>query len=103
MSCSPNFVSLVSEGSVRGYPRYQEVSDVTYLLALIAVVAVAVLCWKAFGPEKSAGPTTPSTRSPQRKHISPQRKHIKGPDDDPEFLWRLSRQHRDGDSGSTGR
>ncbi|MFI9510635.1 hypothetical protein [Nocardia sp. NPDC052566] len=67
----------------------------TYLLALIAVVAVAVLCWKAFGPEKSAGPTTPPTRSPQRKQI-------KGPDDDPEFLWRISRQHRDGD-GSTER
>ncbi|MFQ6326395.1 hypothetical protein ACLMAL_09695 [Nocardia sp. CWNU-33] len=67
----------------------------TYLLALIAVVAVAVLCWKAFGPEKS-DPTTPPTRSPQRKHI-------KGPDDDPEFLWRLSRQHRDGDSGPTER
>ncbi|MEU0501642.1 hypothetical protein [Nocardia sp. NPDC005998] len=61
----------------------------TYLLALIAVVAVAVLCWKAFGPEKS-GPSAPSTRSPQRKRIM-------GPDDDPEFLWRLSRQHRDGD------
>jgi hypothetical protein len=67
-----------------------------YLLALIAVVAIAVLCWKAYGPEKSAGPTSPSMRSPQRKHI-------KGPDDDPEFLWRLSRQHRDGDSGSTDR
>ncbi|WP_063045430.1 hypothetical protein [Nocardia pseudovaccinii] len=64
----------------------------TYLLALIAVVAVAVLCWKAFGPEKTAGPPT---RSPQRKRIM-------GPDDDPEFLWRLSRQHRDGD-GSTER
>ncbi|MFQ6398475.1 hypothetical protein ACLMAJ_34175 [Nocardia sp. KC 131] len=68
----------------------------TYLLALIAVVAVAVLCWKAFGPEKSSGPTTPSTRAPQRKQI-------KGPDDDPEFLWRLGRQHRDGDSNPTER
>ncbi|AFU05692.1 hypothetical protein [Nocardia brasiliensis] len=68
----------------------------TYLLALIAVVAVAVLCWKAFGPEKSAG-STPSApaRSP--------RKRIMGPDDDPEFLWRLSRQHRDGDSGGNER
>ncbi|WP_227997222.1 hypothetical protein [Nocardia australiensis] len=73
----------------------------TYLLALIAVVAVAVLCWKAFGPEKSAGPTTPTTRLPLRH--SSQRKPIKGPDDDPEFLWRLSHQHRDGDSGPTER
>ncbi|GAB2730512.1 hypothetical protein [Nocardia thraciensis] len=61
----------------------------TYLLALIAVVAVAVLCWKAFGPERShrlgAGPT-------QRKVI--------GPDDDPEFLWRIDHRHRDGESGT---
>jgi hypothetical protein len=63
---------------------------VTYLLALIAVVAVAVLCWKAFGPDRMTGPTAPPARSHQRKHP-------KGPDDDPEFLWRLSRQHRDGD------
>ncbi|WP_194831969.1 hypothetical protein [Nocardia sp. XZ_19_369] len=68
----------------------------TYLLALIAVVAVAVLCWKAFGPEKTAGPTAGPTRPPQRKRAV-------GPDDDPEFLWRLSRQHRDGEPGSTER
>ncbi|WP_067654139.1 hypothetical protein [Nocardia harenae] len=58
-----------------------------YLLALIAVVAVAVLCWKAFGPAGSS---------------APQRKRTVGPDDDPEFLWRLSRQqqHRDGEAGT---
>lgn len=67
----------------------------TYLLALIAVVAIAVLCWKAFVPERT-GPTAPQTRSPQRKRVI-------GPDDDPEFLWRLSRQHRDGESGSAER
>ncbi|WP_327110407.1 hypothetical protein OHB12_21740 [Nocardia sp. NBC_01730] len=67
----------------------------TYLLALIAMAAVAVLCWKAFGPEK-AGPTAPQALSPRRKRII-------GPDDDPEFLWRLSRQHRDGESGPTDR
>lgn len=60
----------------------------TYLLALIAVVTIAVLCWKAFGPERK---TTPRVT----------RNRILGPDDDPEFLWRISRpQHRDGDSGS---
>ncbi|BCK58783.1 hypothetical protein [Nocardia wallacei] len=62
----------------------------TYLLALIAVVAVAVLCWKAFGPERSrrlgAGPA--------------QRNRIIGPDDDPDFLWRISRPHHDGDPGN---
>ncbi|MFC8526702.1 hypothetical protein [Nocardia sp. NPDC057227] len=59
-----------------------------YLLALIAVVAIAVLCWKAFGPAGSS---------------APQRTRTVGPDDDPEFLWRLSRQqHRDGESGKGG-
>ncbi|NNH75421.1 hypothetical protein HLB23_37185 [Nocardia uniformis] len=62
----------------------------TYLLALIAVVAVVVLCWKAFGPQRSSGTgPTPAARN-----------RVIGPDDDPEFLWRLSRQHRDGEQGS---
>jgi hypothetical protein len=68
------------------------VIDVTYLLALIAVVAVAMLCWKAFGPQR-----------PHRigaGHAVSHRKPVKGPDDDPEFLWRISRQHRDGDPGA---
>ncbi len=64
----------------------------TYLLALIAVVAVAMLCWKAFGPQR-----------PNRidaGHTGGQRKRTIGPDDDPEFLWQISRQHRDGDPGA---
>ncbi|MEV6059597.1 hypothetical protein [Nocardia asteroides] len=61
----------------------------TYLLALIAIVAVAVLCWKAFGPEKPRPQSGPPSRRP-----------ILGPDDDPEFLWRLNKQHRD-DSGQS--
>ncbi|WP_280234171.1 hypothetical protein [Nocardia cyriacigeorgica] len=65
----------------------------TYLLALIAVVAIAVLCWKAFGPDRGAGSSAPIRRAPKR---------VVGPDDDPEFLWRISRQqHRDGDPGPT--
>ncbi|MEU8896630.1 hypothetical protein [Nocardia sp. NPDC048505] len=65
----------------------------TYLLALIAVVAIAVLCWKAFGPERM------SEQAPR----TPQPKRVVGPDDDPEFLWRLSKQRRDGDGSSTER
>lgn len=64
-----------------------------YLLALIAVVAIVVLCWKAFGPQRSTG--IGSTSTPRNRVI--------GPDDDPEFLWRLSRQHRDGEPGSPER
>lgn len=59
-----------------------------YLLALIAVIAVAVLMWKAFGPGRTDRPVAP-----------PRRRPILGPDDDPDFLWRISReqQRRDGD------
>lgn len=45
-----------------------------YLLALIGAVTLAVLLWKAFGP---------GTRATTR---------VLGPDDDPEFLWRMSRE-----------
>ena len=49
-----------------------------YLLALIGLVTVVVLFWKAFGPQMT-------TRSSTR---------VTGPDDDPDFLWRMSRQQR---------
>lgn len=52
--------------------------DVIYLLALIAAVAIAVLLWRAFGPQRGAPPV--------------RRPGPKGPDDDPDFLWRLDRQ-----------
>lgn len=60
----------------------------TYLLALIALIAVAVLMWKAFGPGRPDQPVAP-----------PRRRPVLGPDDDPDFLWRISReqQRRDGD------
>ena len=69
----------------------QEVSHVTYLLALIAVVVIAVLCWKAFGPERMSEPAPRAGRA----------KRVIGPDDDPDFLWRLSKQRRDGDGSSS--
>ncbi len=48
-----------------------------YLLALIGLVSVIVLFWKAFGPtvQEPAG-------------------RVGGPDDDPEFLWRMNRDGR---------
>ncbi|GAB4589354.1 hypothetical protein [Nocardia sp. NPDC127526] len=60
----------------------------TYLLALIAIVAVAVLCWKAFGPQRPTGSGS----------ASPRRNRVIGPEDDPDFLRKLSREHRDGES-----
>ncbi|KQU36291.1 MULTISPECIES: hypothetical protein [Nocardiaceae] len=43
-----------------------------YVLALIGLVVVIVLLWKSFGPETGAP-----------------RGRVTGPDDDPEFLWKI--------------
>ncbi|MEZ5153350.1 hypothetical protein [Rhodococcus zopfii] len=49
-----------------------------YLLAFIGAVTLAVLLWKGFGPSA---------------HTHPGR--ALGPDDDPEFLWKVDREvHR---------
>ena len=65
----------------------EEVSVVIYLLALVGLVTVTVLFWKAFGPVS---------------HASGQPR-VTGPDDDPEFLWRLNRQARkSGDTPEPG-
>lgn len=56
-----------------------------YLLALIGVVAVTVLFWKAFGPGTRTSPT-----------------RAVGPDDDPEFLWRINREARRGGKDGAG-
>ncbi|WP_068156124.1 hypothetical protein [Rhodococcus phenolicus] len=49
-----------------------------YLLAFIGAVTLAVLLWKAFGPG-----------------VRPQSGRALGPDDDPEFLWKVDREvHR---------
>jgi hypothetical protein len=47
---------------------------VQYVLAAIGAVTVAVLLWKAFGPQRSAG-----------------RRPVLAPEDDPEFLRGLNR------------
>ncbi|MFG1782828.1 hypothetical protein ACGFIU_10355 [Rhodococcus oryzae] len=47
-----------------------------YLVTLVALVILAVLLWKAFGPDTSAPPAG----------------RVLGPDDDPEFLWRMNRR-----------
>ena len=59
-----------------------------YVLALIAAITVAVLLWKAFGPEP--GPASGRRPSP-------------APDDDPECLRRLGerkRRYRDGEDSA---
>ncbi|MGN0041205.1 MULTISPECIES: hypothetical protein [unclassified Rhodococcus (in: high G+C Gram-positive bacteria)] len=67
-----------------------------YLLALIGAVTLAVLLWKAYGPNSGKPPA-----------------RVVGPDDDPEFLWKVDREVRrrppddtarpDPDSGDTGK
>lgn len=53
-----------------------------YVLALIGLITVAVLLWKAFGPQLNA----PKGGGGSGRAL--------GPDDDPDFLWRLSREKR---------
>jgi hypothetical protein len=50
-----------------------------YLLALIGALTIAVLLWRAFGPE--------------RVGVSSHRAPV-APDDDPDFLRKLGEQHR---------
>ncbi|MCH5643928.1 MULTISPECIES: hypothetical protein [unclassified Gordonia (in: high G+C Gram-positive bacteria)] len=65
----------------------------TYLFALIGVIAIGFLLWRAFGPQSegtggvSSGPKT--TRGPL------------GPDDDQDFLRDLDNKTR-GTNGSDG-
>lgn len=53
-----------------------------YLLALIGALTVAVLLWRAFGPE--------------RVGVSSRRTPV-APDDDPDFLRKLGEQQRRGE------
>lgn len=54
-----------------------------YVLATIGAVSVALLLWKAFGPERAAGPDA----------------RVPGPDDDPDFLRELERRQRPDSDG----
>lgn len=56
-----------------------------YLLALIGIVALAVLVWRALGPDADV----PETR-------------VVGPDDDPDFLWKMGRDNTGRDRGGSG-
>ncbi|QBJ95701.1 hypothetical protein ERC79_06760 [Rhodococcus sp. ABRD24] len=60
-----------------------------YLLALIGLVTLAVLFWKAFGPTAATAARGPGSGA------GGGRGSVRGPDDDPEFLWRVERDtHR---------
>lgn len=57
----------------------------TYLLAAVGAIAVAMLLWRAFGPDRSGG-TGLATRG---SGGSPS-----APDDDPDFLRKLDEHNR---------
>lgn len=56
-----------------------------YLLALIGLVTLGVLLWRAFGPDTDTQPV----------------RRTMGPDDDPEFLRRIDPGAARGQSGDT--
>ncbi|WP_305092500.1 hypothetical protein [Prescottella sp. R16] len=64
-----------------------------YLLALIGLVTLAVLFWKAFGPTA----TTATLRGGRGTRTDGR---VVGPDDDPEFLWRVDRDNHRRQSGT---
>ncbi|OLR90727.1 hypothetical protein [Actinokineospora bangkokensis] len=62
-----------------------------YLLAAVGAVTVAVLLWRALGPQPPAGVA-------QRRSSSPV-----APDDDPEFLRGLNKYRPGPDTGDEGK
>jgi hypothetical protein len=50
-----------------------------YLLAVVGALTIAVLLWRAFGPERVGVPSRSTTLAP---------------DDDPDFLRKLGEQQR---------
>ncbi|MBC3186093.1 hypothetical protein H7347_05820 [Corynebacterium sp. zg-331] len=54
------------------------------LLLVALLIVTAVLLWKAFGPGTWNRPGLPGRRSEPPA--------IKGPDDDPDFLWNIDKQ-----------
>lgn len=64
-----------------------------YLLAIIGLLALTYLAWRAFGPDAAAGHSQGDPRPPRRKMT----RGPVGPDDDLEFLNDLDRKARDKD------
>lgn len=62
-----------------------------YFLAVVGALTIAVLAWKAFGP--------------QREAVEDQRRAPLAPDDDPDFLRQIEKQWRqkreNGEQGDT--
>jgi hypothetical protein len=61
---------------------------VLYVLAILAVVAMATALWRLVGPQRDARPGRPHHR-------------VLAPDDDPDFLRELSERTRPRDDDDT--
>jgi hypothetical protein len=59
-----------------------EVATMIYVLAAVGALTIVVLMWKAFGPQATGAARRRSRQAPV------------APDDDPEFLRRISEQQR---------
>lgn len=58
-----------------------------FLLAVIGIVAIGFLLWRAFGPQTGSDDGSPGSGTRRRGPV--------GPDDDPDFLIDLDRRARD--------
>ncbi|KQB87334.1 hypothetical protein [Corynebacterium lowii] len=57
------------------------------LILILLIIIALVLLWKAFGPK-----TWNRGTALNRLNRVPQQPVIKGPDDDPDFLWNIDKQ-----------
>lgn len=57
------------------------------LLLIILIIVAVVLLWKAFGPGSHR-----QTTGAQKQQLP---REVMGPDDDPDFLWKLQKQQHD--------
>lgn len=70
-----------------------------YVLAAIGALTVAVLMWKAFGPQSPSSSDSDASHTgwpgmPGRGAAPKRRQAPIAPDDDPEFLRKLNEQQR---------
>ncbi|TYQ09372.1 UNVERIFIED_ORG: hypothetical protein L601_000400001200 [Gordonia westfalica J30] len=61
----------------------------TYLFAVLGLLAIGFLMWRAFGPQSDGGGDAPSPGGRRRRSRGPV-----GPDDDPDFLRDLDNHTR---------
>ena len=66
----------------------------TYLFAVLGLLAIGFLMWRAFGPQSDGGGSASPSGGQRRRPRGPV-----GPDDDPDFLRDLDNRTRDTNGG----